>query len=202
MSWTAVKFANAAARVFDLDEDGKTRIHRVVRNQVAKGVLPTTPDPNDGRGALLFDDKAAAVALLLIPMADMDITVRGLREAAGDMLRKRSDPTKPVRIEEALIAVREGKRVELVTRLRWNSQTAEIGRYSRFEITEGEPEGEPNEIMRHSKFTVGEEAQAQKSAEEGSNEILGDYEKLFVNLAELRIPASDLLAAFFEEGVA
>lgn len=202
MSWTAVRFANAAARVFGLDVVGKTRIHRVVRNQVAKGVLPTTPDPNDGRGALLFDDKTAAAALLLIPMADMDITVRGLREAAGDMLRKGSDPTSPTRIEEALAAVRDGKRVELVTRLQWNSQTAEIKRSSRFEITEGDSEGEPNEIMRHSNFTVGEGIDEPKSIEDVSNEILADYAKLFVNLAELRIPASDLLAAFFEAGAA
>ena len=186
MSWTAVKFANAAARVFHLDEDGKTRIHRVVRNQVAKGVLPTTPDPNDRRGALLFDDNVAAVAMLLIPMADMDITVRGLREAAGYMLgRPLFDPKHskpgivhrtPTRIEDALAAVREGKRVELVTRLKWRAKDAQITRDSRFEI-----EGE--------------------GATGRAADVLAAYESIaFVKLAELRIPASDLLKAFFELG--
>ena len=64
MFWTSTKLANKAARVFGLDENGKTRLHRAIRNQVLKGVLPTVADENDHRGTLLFDDNAAAAAIL------------------------------------------------------------------------------------------------------------------------------------------
>ena len=176
MRWTAVKFANAAARVFGLDDEGKTRLHRVVRNQVSKLVLPTVADPNDKRAPRLFDDNTAAVALLLIPMADMDMTVRAQREAAAAMFarsttfhpRPGETVRVPMQIEEALAATREGKQVELVTQLAWRAHSGQIHRHTWLEFG-GMPTGRTADIV-----TASIDA-----------------------LAELRIPASKLLGEFF-----
>lgn len=185
MSWTSVKFANAVTRIFDLDAAGKTRVHRTVRNMVAKGVLPSTQDPNDGRGALIFDDNAAAMAILLLPMADMDMTVRGLKDAARYMSDRTAktlhDPVPaetripPSRIEEAIRATKNDVHVELVTQLTWNAGTAETKRITWFDI-----EG--------------------KGLQGPAAEIIASYKTVYIKvLAELRLPASDLLKAFFQE---
>ena len=172
--------------MFGLDENGKTRLHRAIRNQVLKGVLPTVADENDHRGTLLFDDNAAAAAILLLVMADMAIDVRGLRDAASFMFDKRFNTEKPIKpgkvarlpsqIEEALVAIREGKTVELVTKLVWHAGTADVTRTTLFEIEGEEPEGKAAEIIA-----------AHRAAFE-------------FDLAELRVPASNLLTVFLELG--
>lgn len=139
--WTSTKLANRVARTEGLDAGGKTRLHRVFRNFVMKGVFDTETDEDDARSPRLFDDEKAAVALLLLPMAELMIDVRGLREAAGAMLALNHDGNS--RIASAILAVRDGKPVALVTSL--TRHRGELHRTTFFDIEQ--PAGEAAEIL-------------------------------------------------------
>lgn len=179
MDWTSTKLANRVARLFALDDEGKTRLHRAFRNQVEKGVLPTVLNEDDGRGTKTFGDDIASGAVLLLVMADMAIDARGLRDAADDIFgRDRPDrrAAKTVRIAEAIKAVKAGKDFDLVTVLTWHETTAKVTRTTKFDLPLPAPKDEA-------------EAQAQ--------EIIENF-KLATNveLATLRVPASQLLRVF------
>lgn len=139
--WTSTKLANRVARAEGLDEEAKTRLHRVFRNMVTKGVFETETDADDARSTRLFDDAKAAVALLLFPMAELAMDVRGLREAASEMLALDHDGN--ARIASAMQAVREGRPVELVTTL--TRYRGELHHTTSFKI-EG-PTGEAADIL-------------------------------------------------------
>lgn len=139
--WTSTKLANRVARAEGLDEDAKTRLHRVFRNMVTKGVFDTETDEDDARSTRLFDDAKAAVALLLLPMAELAMDVRGLRDAAGSMLALDHDGK--ARIASAMQAVRDGSPVELVTTL--TRYRGELHRTTFFKIEE--PTGEAADIL-------------------------------------------------------
>jgi len=143
--WTSTKLANRVARAEGLDEDARTRLHRVFRNMVTKAVLRTTLDEDDGRNPLQFDDEQAAVALLLLPMAELRIDVRGLRDAANAMLAL--DLGGMTGIAKAMRAARDGKPVELVTNL--TRVNGEVRRTTFF--TTEQPTGEAAEIITAAK---------------------------------------------------
>ena len=157
--WTATKLANRAARAMKLDNEAKTRLHRTFRNFVAKGVIETEPDQDDDRGTLLFNDNAAAVALLLVPMADLAIDARGLRDASNAILPLETLKGEPP-IAIAVTAAKAGKHVSLITKLARNATTQKVWRSTFFEI-EGEKLN-PNtvEIIAAYKAVAGIEALA------------------------------------------
>jgi hypothetical protein len=163
---TATKLGNRAARHFKLDDSGKTRMQRIFRNMVAKAVIPTTADEDDERGTLLFDDNAAAVALLLFPLAALETDARGLRGIANYCLGL-GFGQRP--IERALKAAKNGKAVTLVTTLAYDDGEG-FRRLTRFEIEGDGPTGKAKEIVDDYKSAIGQP------------------------LAETRIPANILLA--------
>ena len=110
--FTSSRLANRIARVLDLDEDAKTRLHRVLRNMVMKAVVPVVVDEDNGRAPLTFDDRAAAVLLALHPLAELGVEISVLREI-GAALQRRAPLADLAPIDRALAAVREGKKVEL-----------------------------------------------------------------------------------------
>lgn len=112
--FTSSRLANRIARVLDLDEDAKTRLHRVMRNMVMKAVVPVVVDEDNGRAPLTFDDRAAAVLLALHPLAELGVEISVLREI-GEALQRRTSPAGAfvAPIDRALAAVREGKKAEL-----------------------------------------------------------------------------------------
>lgn len=190
--WTSVRLASRVARVFRMEESAKTRIHRVIRNFVAKDILRTEIDKDDGRSAMRFSDAEAAIALLLLPLADLAVDARGLRDVAealrqlhnygdedqGNDTSFRSGTVKrqiPLKIEQGISAAAEGAEVVLSIKLRWDRVTARISRHATLIIETGN--GNPE-----------------------SETLLSDYERVaFENLASITVPATALLNAFFSE---
>ena len=135
MPTTSVKLAARIARHLELDSDGKTRLHRVFRNLVTRSIVPGTVDPDDARGTIAIDHNAAAVAVLLLPLADLTIDARGLREVASFLLKPDFlIGETEVPIERAVAAVQAGKDVRLVTELFWLTSSATTARQTRLLI--------------------------------------------------------------------
>ncbi len=114
--WTSTKLANRVARYEGLCEEDRTRLHRVFRNMVMKSVIETHVDEDDGRSTQQFDDEAAATALLLFPLAQFSVDVRGQRSARDRIVALDFDGQKL--ITKAICAVEKGERVDLVLVLR------------------------------------------------------------------------------------
>jgi len=181
--WTSVRVARRFVRVLGMEESAKTRIHRVIRNFVAKDILRTEIDEDDGRGAMRFSDSEAAIALLLLPLADLAVDARGLRDVA-EALRKPDNyndapiipgVVRPItsQIERGIAAALEGTKVVLSIDLGWDLATSKISRNANLFIgsRKRDPEAET---------------------------VLNDYERIaFANLASITVPATALFNAFF-----
>ncbi|WP_062018058.1 hypothetical protein [Aureimonas sp. AU4] len=140
MPTTSVKLANRICRHLGLDEDAKQRLHRTFRNIVTREIVPGTVDPDDARGTIQLDDDAAATAVLLVPLADMAVDARGLREVSQALLRAdHLTGEKEPPIERAIAATRAGKSVMLLVELRWVESSAVASRKVRL-VIEGDAE--------------------------------------------------------------
>lgn len=150
MTFTAVSLADRAATTFGQDADGRTRLHRVFRNLTDKSVLESEVDPSDGRGTRTFGEGEAAIALLLFPLVQMAVDVRGLRRIA-DCLRAHDTLNGGTPIGRALAAVTTGKAATLVVTLRGLD-----GLHTAVKIDGEHPEGEAAEILAALAVTRGE----------------------------------------------
>lgn len=119
--WTVSRLTNFAAATFTLDSADKTRWFRTIRNIVDKDIIESTADEFDQRGTRLMGDEAAAIALLLTPLAILGTDARGLREIGNALKRLRIEGTGKSEIAWALDAVRAEKAVRVVNVLRSQS---------------------------------------------------------------------------------
>jgi hypothetical protein len=171
MNWTVNRIAHFQASALGLDDDGKTRLHRIARNIVMKDVVPSVVDEADSRGTRLLDDDAAAALLLLTPLAEMAMDVRGLREISNGLFAIRLNGTVS-EMRQAIERVKEGKAVTLVTKLRIHSESRKLSRSTYFKIEGEDPPGQVAEILNASKAVF------------------------FSDLATIEIPASEILRPF------
>lgn len=171
MNWTVNRIAHFQASALGLKDAGKTRLHRVVRNIVVKSVVPSVVDEADSRGTRLLNDEAAATVLLLVPIADLAVDVRGLRDVANSLSQLRLGDGKS-HIAHALSAIRVGKVVTLFVEIRRHTETGEIKRVTTLRVKGEEPTGE-------------------------AAEILDAYKQAFTStLATIEVPASEILSSF------
>lgn len=130
---TSTRLATIISRSFELDKLGKTRIHRVLRNFVVKDFVESTLDGHDERGTKLLDLNNAAVAVLLLPMADMAVDARALREISTHLRTLDSGFGKSP-IERLLDAAREDRHGKIIVKVNWEAETGQIKRPIRVEV--------------------------------------------------------------------
>jgi hypothetical protein len=152
-TFTAATLAALAADRLKLDAGGQTRLHRVFRNLVDKGVLEVAVDSTDGRAPRLFDESDAAIALLLFPLARMAVDVRTLRKIAV-RVRALDTVAGGVPIQTALVAVKAGKTVTLIVTPGDDLAGDEI--HARFEIEGDGPAGDAAIILADYAAACGE----------------------------------------------
>lgn len=168
MNWTVNRIAHQQAAALGLGEAEKTSLHRAARNLVMKDVVPSKVDDSDSRGTRLLDDEAAAVLALLMPLARMAMDVRGLREIANSLFAIQFNETE-TEIAHAIVKVKEGKSVTMVTKLRLHGETLKLAPFTEFLVEGEEPTGK-----------VADMVSAHTSA-------------FYTDLVTMEVPASDIL---------
>ncbi|WP_417268547.1 hypothetical protein [Celeribacter baekdonensis] len=152
---TSTRLATIISRSFDFDKGGKTRMHRVIRNFVTKDFVESIIDEHDERGTQLLDLENAAVAVLLLPMADSAVDARGLREVSSQLRTLDSSHGKSP-ISRLLDAAREGRDAKMVVTAYWLAGTGQIQRTVRIEIDGESLTGDAAQIMADYKKSMPE----------------------------------------------